>query len=179
MTTPKEAFKEYKQVALDLANGEYDNYSPYIKQGEALLELAPIIEQALTELESIKSADGSEALEELELIREYYEDETSNVEFTIDSWNIVRNYLLKARVQEIELEELKNSDASKEQSSIDYFNEFKRVERELKEFKKNAHILNFSVDNEFVHIKGYGVYRKCDLEPENGFIVKKVGEEVD
>ena len=46
--TPKEAFKEYKQVAQWLVDGEFDNYSPYIKLGKDLLEIAPIIEQALT-----------------------------------------------------------------------------------------------------------------------------------
>ena len=35
-----------------------------------------------------------------------------------------------------ELDEYKKSDASKEQSSIYYFNEFKRAERELGELKK-------------------------------------------
>ena len=52
--TAKEAFNEYKQTALDFAEGEYDNYSPYIKHGNNLLEIAPIIEQALTELEELK-----------------------------------------------------------------------------------------------------------------------------
>jgi len=55
--TPKEAFNEYKQTALDFAKGEYDNYSPYIKHGNNLLEIAPIIEHALTELEELKQRD--------------------------------------------------------------------------------------------------------------------------
>lgn len=47
---------------------------------------------------------------------------------------------------------------------------------ELEELR--AEQLNFSVDNEFVHIEGYGVYRKCDLEPENVMKIKigKVGD---
>ena len=52
--TPKEAFKEYKQVAQWLVDGEFDNYSPYIKLGKDLLEIAPIIEQALNEHEALK-----------------------------------------------------------------------------------------------------------------------------
>lgn len=52
--TPKEAFKEYKQVAQWLVDGEFDNYSPYIKLGKDLLEIAPTIEQSLTELERLK-----------------------------------------------------------------------------------------------------------------------------
>ena len=52
--TPKEAFKEYKQVAQWLVDGEFDNYSPYIKLGKDLLEIAPIIEQSLNELERLK-----------------------------------------------------------------------------------------------------------------------------
>ena len=54
----------------------------------------------------------------------------------------------------------------------------KQALAELEELKAKAHILTFSEDNEFVYIKGYGVYRKCDLEPEN--VIKiKIGSDKD
>ena len=64
------------------------------------------LNKTLTELEAIKSADGSEAMEELNMIRDYY-DEDGEDEATYDSWKIIEDYILKAQAQERELEELK------------------------------------------------------------------------
>ena len=52
-------------------------------------------------------------------------------EKVVELWKRLQN----AEQALTELEELRRSDESKEQSSIDYFNEFKRVERELEELK--------------------------------------------
>ena len=52
--TPKEAFKEYKKLAKEFKDGEWEYHSAYIELGKELLEIAPIIEHALTELEELK-----------------------------------------------------------------------------------------------------------------------------
>ena len=41
-----------------------------------------------------------------------------------------------------ELEELKKSDESKEQSSINYYNEMRKYKKELEEFNKREELLN-------------------------------------
>lgn len=81
--------------------------------------------------------DGGEAMEELAMLREYY-DEDGEDEATCDSWSIVNNYILKAQAQEQELAELKKSDKSKEQSSIDYYNEMRNYKKELEELQKRT-----------------------------------------
>lgn len=92
---------------------------------------------AIEELEAIKSADSGEAMEELQLLKRYGND----VKYAMDKYRLIEKTLLKSQQQAKELAELKKSDESKEQSSIDYYNEMKKYKKELEELKKSIALL--------------------------------------
>ena len=63
----REVWDEHKQVAIDLRDGEFDNYSPYIKLGLELISKHNIVNEALTELERLQ---GKEELAKV-IVKEY------------------------------------------------------------------------------------------------------------
>ena len=93
--------------------------------------------EALSELEAIKSADGGEALEVIKDIEKSIKKHIPQ-NYLSAQFEIINNYILKAQAKEKELAELKKSDESKEQSSIDYYNEMRKYKRELAELKKTV-----------------------------------------
>lgn len=102
---------------------------------------------AIEELEAIKSADGGEAMEELNMIREYY-DEDGEDEQTCDSWKIIENYILKAQAQERELKELKE----KVKPIIHLILDCPLDEQNIEELKaKTRHIAKEVKENEKKH----------------------------
>ena len=72
------------------------------------LEDIETISLALEELEAIKSADGGEAMEELEKIGNILATGGAVINQT-DRYETVKNYILKSQAQERELVELRDS----------------------------------------------------------------------
>ena len=111
MTAKEEQAKELlrKIAHYETSNNEIivvPNINISVKDYDNLFTILTSGVRALEELEAIKSADGNEAIEQLNIIREYY-DEDGEDEATSDSWKIIENYILKAQAQEQELRELK------------------------------------------------------------------------
>lgn len=98
--------------------------------------------QALTRLEAIESSDGGEAMKALNKLELRYKVKESVYDRGLI--NTLENYILRSQQQAKELEEL----------------------------KRQAHILNFSKDDRFVHIRGKGVYELQDLE--KGLSINKI-----